>query len=96
MERLKLDIEKRDIYDDPLTESEIRSILRLAKITPRQLLRKKDKMYKELKLDDRHTDAEIIKYMAQHPGLIMRPIVFGKNQILMGKAALDSLKTERE
>lgn len=96
MERLKLDIEKRDIYDDPLTESEIRKILQMAKITPRQLLRKKDKMYKELHLDGEHTDAELINYMAQYPGLITRPIIFEKNKALVGKEALASLKTLRE
>lgn len=88
MERLKLDIEKRNIYDDPLIESEIRKILQMAKITPRQLLRKKDKMYKELHLDGEHTDAELINYMAQYPGLITRPIIFEKTKLWLARKHL--------
>lgn len=93
MERLKIDVEKRDIFKDPLSESEIKKILSLARISPRDLLRKKDKMYKELSLDGNHTDAQLIRYMAQHPGLIRRPILFGKNRVVIGKADAREIKS---
>jgi len=86
MERLNLDIEKRDIFKDKLSESEIKKIIQLAGITPRELLRKKDKMYKELDLDNpKHTDSKIIKIISEYPGLIRRPIIFAKNKVLIGK-----------
>lgn len=94
MERLKVDLQKRDIFKDPLSESEIKKILRVAKITPRDLLRKKDKMYKELGLDSqKHTDSQIIKYLARHPGLIRRPIVFTNGAVLIGKIDTKEIKS---
>jgi arsenate reductase len=86
MERLNLDIEKRDIFKDKLSEPEIKKIIQLAGITPRELLRKKDKMYKELDLDNpKHTDSQIIKIISEYPGLVRRPIIFVKNKVLIGK-----------
>ena len=93
LERLKMDIQKRDIFKDKLSESEIKKIIQLAKITPRELVRKKDKMYKELDLDNpKFTDSQIIKIMSEYPGLIRRPIIFTKNKILIGKFDSKELK----
>jgi len=93
MERLNLDIKKRDIFKDKLSESEIKKIIQLAGITPRELLRKKDKMYKELDLDNpKFTDSQITKILSEYPGLIRRPIVFTKNKILIGKFDSKELK----
>lgn len=93
MERLKLDIQTRDIFRDKLSESEIKKLIQLARITPRELLRKKDKMYKELDLDNpKYTDSQIIKILSNYPGLVRRPIVFTKNKILIGKFDSKELK----
>jgi arsenate reductase len=55
-------------------------------MTPREMLRKKDKMYKQLQLENKkHTDTKLIKYMAEHPGLIKRPIIFTKGGVRIGK-----------
>lgn len=93
LERLKLDVQKRDIFKDKLTESEIKKIVQLAGIKPHDLIRKKDKMYKELDLDNtKVTDHQIIKILSDHPGLIRRPIVFAKNKIHIGKFDSKELK----
>jgi len=93
LERLNLDIQKRDIFKDKLSESEIKKIIQLAGIMPRELVRKKDKMYKELNLDNpKFTDSQIIKILSKYPGLIRRPIVFAKNKILIGKFDSKELK----
>jgi arsenate reductase (glutaredoxin) len=83
---MKVDFETRDIFKDPLSEAEIKQILFLSKMTPREMLRKKDKMYKQLQLENKkHTDAKLIKYMVEHPGLIKRPIIFTKSDVHVGK-----------
>lgn len=83
----------RDIFKDKLSESEIKKIIQLARITPRELLRKKDKMYKELDLDNpKYTDFQITKILSEYPGLIRRPIVFTKNKVLIGKFDSKELK----
>ncbi|TBR11268.1 MAG: arsenate reductase [Candidatus Nitrosotenuis sp.] len=93
MERLSLDIQTRDIFKDKLSESEIKKIIQLARITPRELLRKKDKMYKELDLDNpKYTDSQITKILSEYPGLVRRPIIFTKNKILVGKFDSKELK----
>ena len=46
------------------------------KISPRELLRKSEPVYRELGLaKGEFTDAEIISLMVQHPDLIQRPIM---------------------
>jgi len=94
LDRMKIDLEKRDFFVDMLSESEIKKILKLAKIKPRELLRSKDKMYKELKLkESNHIDSQLIKLMAKYPGLIKRPIVFSKNKIIIGKIDSKQIKS---
>ena len=45
-------------------------------ISPRQLLRSREPIYKELRLAERDlSDAELIELMASHPDLIQRPII---------------------
>jgi arsenate reductase len=55
---------------------ELRELLRLLGLSPREILRRKDPLYAELGLESgRHTDAQLLALMAEHPGLIQRPIV---------------------
>ena len=88
---MKKDIETRDFFKDPFSEAELKKIIKLTGKKPSELLRKRDKMYKELKLDTaKKTDSQIIKLMVKHPGLILRPIVISKNKAYVGK--LDAKK----
>jgi arsenate reductase len=73
----------REYTREPLTEGEIREVLRLLGIPARDLLRAKDPAYTELGLAGEKTDDELIRAMAGHPTLVQRPI--GR---LPGKAAL--------
>ena len=86
MERMKIDIESRDFFKDPFTETELKKIIKMTGKKPVQLLRKRDKTYKEMKLDqNKKTDSEIIKLMVKNPGLILRPIIILKNKAIVGK-----------
>jgi len=93
MERMNTDIEKRDFFKDPFSETELKKIIRMTGRKPSELLRKRDKMYKELDLDNKKkTDAHLIKLMVKYPGLILRPIVITKNKAFVGKIDVKSLK----
>ena len=60
---------------------------------PVDLLRKRDKMYKELNLEsNKKTDSQIIKLMIKYPGLILRPIIISKNKAIVGKTDIKNLK----
>ena len=86
LERMKIDLDKRDFFKDSLSESELKKILELLKKKPSEILRKRDKMYKELDFENKKfTDSQIIKMMVKYPGLIQRPIIISKNKALIGK-----------
>ena len=93
MERMNLDIEARDFFKDPLTESELKKIMKMTGKKPFELLRKRDKIYKEMDLEEnKKTDLELIKLMVKHPGLILRPIIILKNKALVGKIDIKNIK----
>ena len=93
MERMNLDIEARDFFKDPLTESELKKIIKMTGKKPFELLRKRDKIYKEMNLEEnKKTDSELIKLMAKNPGLILRPIIILKNKALVGKIDIKNIK----
>ena len=81
-----MDVDTRDFFKDPFTEVELKKIIKMTGKKPTELLRKRDKTYKEMKLDqNKKTDSEIIKLMVKHPGLILRPIIILKDKALVGK-----------
>ncbi len=83
---MKIDIDTRDFFKDPFTEAELKKIIKMTGKKPVELLRKRDKTYKEMKLDEnKKSDSEIIKLMVKYPGLILRPIIITKNKALVGK-----------
>ena len=93
IERINADIEKRDFFKDPLSEVELKKIVKMSGKKPSELLRKRDKMYKELDLENvKKTDAQIIKLMIKYPGLILRPIIITKNKAFVGKVDVKKIK----
>lgn len=70
----------------PPTVEELKILLGKLGMTPRQLLRKSEAVYKELGLDDtRLPDDALIKAMAEHPVLIERPIVVSGDKAALGR-----------
>jgi arsenate reductase len=55
-------------------------------ITPRELLRASEPIYRELGLaKGEFTDAELISLMVEHPDLIQRPIVERGERAVLGR-----------
>ena len=93
MERMKIDVESRDFFKDPFTETELKKIIKMTGKKPKELLRKRDKTYKEMNLEqNKKTDSEIIKLMVKYPGLILRPIIILKNKAVVGKIEPKEIK----
>ncbi len=87
------DVEKRDFFKDPFSETELKKIIKMTGKKPIELLRKRDKMYKELDLEEnKKTDSQLIKLMIKYPGLILRPIVISKNKAFVGKVDVKNFK----
>lgn len=90
---MKLDVEERDFFKDPFSESELKKIIKMTGKKPKEMLRKRDKMYKELDLGDtKKTDTQLVKLMIKYPGLILRPIIITKNKAYVGKTDAKDLK----
>lgn len=69
-------LELREFFKDRLSKDEIKELLNLAGISARDALRKRDKMYKELRLDEKqYSEDELIEMMSIYPSLIARPII---------------------
>jgi arsenate reductase len=63
-------------YVDPIPRAKLLELLKKMRMSPRQLLRTKETIYKTLKLGERDlSDDEIVDLMVKHPDLIQRPIV---------------------
>ncbi len=71
----------------PPTTEQLETVLaKLGLEDPRGLMRTKEKIYRELKLDDPGLDREtLIRAMAEHPILIERPIVIIGDRAAIGR-----------
>ena len=64
---------------------QIKSVLKMLNITPRELMRTKEDIYKELKLKDELNDDILIRAMANNPILIERPVIIKGNRAIIGR-----------
>ena len=78
--------EKVNYYIEPLTKKKLTELLAKMKLTPRDILRTSEAIYKELGLrTGEFTDDEIVSLMVKHPDLIQRPIVERGNRAVLGR-----------
>ena len=78
---------KIDIFlylNEKFSKKDLKEIIKKLKIKPINLMRKKEKVFKELNLSNKtFSDDELIDCMVKHPILIERPIVvFEKKAII--------------
>jgi arsenate reductase len=71
--------------DNIPSEKELTEIIKMLKITPTQLVRRNEKIWKENYKGKELSDAEIIKAMIENPKLIERPIVINNNRGVIGR-----------
>lgn len=63
-------------YETPITVEELRDLISKLGVSPRDLLRKGEQVYRDLGLGEREvSDDELIKLMVENPDLMQRPIV---------------------
>ena len=73
--------------DDMLSEKQLTAIINLLNISPIQLVRKTEKIWKENYKGKELSDAEIISAMLENPKLIERPIVINNKKAVVGRPA---------
>lgn len=70
----------------PPTEAELREIVNLLGVSPRDLIRSSEAPYKELGLNDPDvTDETLLTALVDHPRLMQRPIVMAKGRAVIGR-----------
>ena len=80
-----VDPEIRRYLEDSPSAQEIRDVLKQLGIGADKLVRRQEKLFKELTLDSQSTEDELIEAMASHPKLIERPVVITPNGAALGR-----------
>ena len=81
-----VDFSKINYYLEPLSEKKLRELIKKMGISPRELLRTSEPIYRELDLGKKDfSDGEIISLMVKHPDLIQRPIVERGDRAVLGR-----------
>jgi arsenate reductase len=71
-----VDFDAINYYIEPIPKGKLKDLLKKMGIKPRQLLRSKEPVYKQLRLAERKlSDEQLIDLMVKHPDLIQRPII---------------------
>ena len=72
--------------DSPPDANDIKELLSMLGMSPRELMRKHEKVFKDAGLDDpTFTDDELIEAMTQCPSLIERPIVVNNGKAVLAR-----------
>ena len=70
----------------PPDQATLKKVLRLLKMKPRELMRRKEDIYKKARLDRADLDDDaLISAMIKHPILIERPIVLANGKAALGR-----------
>ncbi len=70
---------------ETLSFNELKSIINLLGITPLELIRKNESIWKKNYKGKELTNDEVIRAMTEHPKLIERPIVINKEKAVIGR-----------
>ena len=85
LDELNIDYQIREYLKDELTIDELTQIIDYLKISPIDLVRTKEVIWKDNFKDKQLTDEEVIKAMVENPKLIERPIVIKGNEAVIGR-----------
>ncbi|MFD1096053.1 arsenate reductase (glutaredoxin) [Salegentibacter chungangensis] len=77
----------REYLKEPLSEEELAELIDKMNISPIQLVRKNEKIWKEEYKDKDLSDKELITVMTRNPKLIERPIVENDREAVIGRPA---------
>ncbi len=75
----------REYTREPLSEDELRSLFAKLGVPPAELLRRRDRVCRELALSGEEPAAVLIRLMAEHPTLLERPIGVRGRRAVVGR-----------
>lgn len=71
--------------DDPPTQKELTELIKKLGLKAEQLVRKKEKLYKEEYADKKMTQRDWIQALSKNPILIERPILIKGDKAVLGR-----------
>jgi arsenate reductase len=81
-----VEFEAVNYYETPLGDAELRELIAKLGISPRELMRKDEQIYRDLQIGKRElSDDELIRLMVENPDLIQRPIVVRGQRAVLGR-----------
>ena len=80
-----LDVKDIRYLDNPLNKDELKNLLKKLAISPYELVRKNEDIYKSEFQDKELTDEEWIEAMVKYPKLIERPIIINGDKVVVGR-----------
>jgi arsenate reductase len=81
-----VDFERLDYFIDPIPRAKLQELLGKMGMAPRDLLRKREKKYKELGMNNPGlSDEAILEALVEHPELIERPIIERGDRAVLGR-----------
>ena len=87
-----VDFNAVNYYVEPIPKAKLRDLLKKMGLSAAELVRKKENIYKELKMAEKDLSEDaIIDLMAKYPDLIQRPIVEKGSRAILARPA-DRLK----
>ena len=83
----EMNIETRIVryLDGTLTKEEIENVLEMLSMKPKELMRVKEDIYKELDLRNEDNHDKLVEAMVENPKLIERPIVIKDGKAVIGR-----------
>ncbi|MEQ1793172.1 MAG: arsenate reductase (glutaredoxin) [Nitrospira sp.] len=80
-------------YEQSFTKDQLKKILKKAGLSPKEALRTKEDIYKELELAKKDlSDDALLDVMVKHPDLIQRPLVVKDDKAVLARPA-EAVKT---
>ncbi len=86
LEEEGLNFDRVNYFLDPIDEITLREILSKAGLSPRDVIRTRDRVYSELNLDsDDLSDDVLLAALVEHPSLLQRPIIVRGDRAVLGR-----------
>ena len=82
----------REYRKDPLTQAEIRDVLKKLGLRARDVLRTRDRAFGELDLTGDESEKTLVEHMSTHPTLLQRPIGIKGTRAVVGRPPEELLK----
>ncbi|APB31993.1 MULTISPECIES: transcriptional regulator SpxA [Vagococcus] len=81
----QIEFVERNIFSEPLTQDELKEILRMTEDGTEEIISTRSKVFQKLDVDlDELSLPELLELVQQNPGLLRRPIMIDEKRLQVG------------